>query len=332
MVLLILAVTLGAQPMISLNKPDERNDNGSGTFPQQGSVAAEDYCNNGEIVFKFDSNLKLNYTETQVCVSKSGSLLLVDKNSDIPKFYISDKGKVAGPFKEGDLRLDVFECLKEQEDPQSKYVIENEGKYYISFAGKKYGPYASVTRFAATRDGSRFIALTLKDGFTGGFDMKDIEDLTKKMEGASPEEQIAIAMELGKKMEKQVTENTDQATQVVTNIPGVAWAKEMGQNFNNSIKNNEICLVRDDGSILDLTGKVIFSNPDNTYYNYDNFWINTKNNLRAWIEYGTLRFSDGKAIENVFSPIVQTEGGIDFLSYFYYSPKEDAIMRCKIQF
>jgi hypothetical protein len=326
-------MSLNAQTLSSLEYPKnktqknlELNAGDHGILMQQSS------CDDGEIVFKFDGKMKLNYTETQVCISKNGSLLLSEKFSENPLYYISEKGKVTGPVKEGDLRLQAFDCLGNNDDTQSKYVSESEGKYYITVGAKKYGPFASVTNFTITRDESRFVAITLKDGFTGGFDMKDVEEVTKKMENATQAEQIALAMELSAKMEKQITTNTDEATQFVTNIQGINWKKEMGQKFNNTVKNNEICILRDDGSITDLTGKVIFSNTGNEYHDYNNFWISRDNKLQAWFDYGTLRISDGRMIENVFSPIVQTEAGVDFLSYFYYSPDKDAIMKCKIPF
>ncbi len=118
---------------------------------------------------------------------------------------------------------------------------------------------------------------------------------------------------------------------LTTNIPDVKWNMLNGDDIKASVKYDEFCIVLG-SQIKDINGNTILTLKDNVDFNGDNLWISSDNKRYAWFEYGTLYFSDGKELNEVAEVGLQKDGNGTCLSYFYYSPAEDAIKMCKIAF
>lgn len=292
-------------------------------------------CDNALTVFKFTDKFKINYNESEICVKENGVILLMSKESTDPKYYISDKGVVSGPFDAGNPKVKQFSCFGNTVDiSDNEYISKLDGKLFITFNGKKYGPFAEIQSFAVTRLKQKFVAIAVKNSMTAGMDYKAIEE---KMKNATEAEQMALAMEMSQKMQQQMMqqaaagEEIDMTPKLISNIEGINWNPMYGMQFSTDIKYNDICLVQYN-KITDLNGKTILDIKDNIQVSGDNFWISSNNSRYAWFEYGTLNLSDGKKFEKVFSPGIMMEGKVEYLRYMYYSPGEDAIKMCKIPF
>ena len=61
-------------------------------------------------------------------------------------------------------------------------------------------------------------------------------------------------------------------------------------------------------------------------------FVNTANTKYAFYTYGTLTFSDGTTLSELFNPHLIKVNGQVYLAYMYYSPKRNAIMQCKVKF
>jgi hypothetical protein len=119
---------------------------------------------------------------------------------------------------------------------------------------------------------------------------------------------------------------------LVTNVPGATYdpMKMLGGTLNGKIKYDEILMSSYD-KIMDLQGKTIITLKQENIGASEMF-LNTNNTIYASVGYGTLSFSDGKKLSELFNPhLLKTDGKV-YLAYMYYSPKKNSIMRCKILF
>ena len=61
-------------------------------------------------------------------------------------------------------------------------------------------------------------------------------------------------------------------------------------------------------------------------------FVNSNNTKYAFYNSGTLTFSDNTTMTDLFNPYLVKADGKVYLSYMYYSPKNNAIMQHKIPF
>jgi hypothetical protein len=100
--------------------------------------------------------------------------------------------------------------------------------------------------------------------------------------------------------------------------------------LNNNIKFDEIFMVQSN-EIIDLKGNIVLTlNPDAS--RSKDLFVNTTNTKYAYYNYGTLTFSDGTIMSNMFNLHWIKVNGQVYLAYMYYSPKRNAIMQCRIEF
>lgn len=292
-------------------------------------------CNDGSFVLKFNDQYKINYKETQLCLTPDGKVLLQSRLTDGSNlYYISNRGQISGPYNENSPELKSFPCFdNEYNFPFEKYIIKQGNKSLIRFKGKEYGPFAEVNKFLVTKSGDKFVAMTIKDRMFSAINEEEAE----KMNQAGEQERIAMAMQLGTKAQEEMQEQLknggelDIMPKLTTNIPNVKWDMMSGDDIRTSMKYDEFCIVLGN-QIKDLNGNTILTLKDNVDFNGDNLWISSDNKRYAWFEYGTLHFSDGKELNEVAEVGLQKDGNGICLSYFYYSPGEDAIKMCKIAF
>jgi hypothetical protein len=100
--------------------------------------------------------------------------------------------------------------------------------------------------------------------------------------------------------------------------------------LNSNIKYDDILFLTYD-KVIDLSNKVLLTlKPDAS--GAKDLFVNTTNTKYAFYNYGTLTFSDGTVMSELFNPHLVKISGQVYLAYIYYSPKKNAIMQCKIPF
>ena len=83
------------------------------------------------------------------------------------------------------------------------YITKSGDKYLITFAGKKYGPYARIDNFTVSKSKDKFAAMATETVVV-------TEDQGKKMEEAmknakSDQERMDLAMEYAQQMQQTMT-------------------------------------------------------------------------------------------------------------------------------
>ena len=293
-------------------------------------------------VLKFTENIKIAYKEATFCLLDDGSLLVYDKMSQ--KYYTAKDGKVEGPFEKGDPK--VKQCSENDNSSENSFKIEdliaqNKGmiipegeKYSILFNGKKYGPYAIIQNFVRNQSNTKFAAIVTQDVI---MTEKQGAKMEQELNNAkTQQEQMEIAMKMSQQIQKNMMSSgrdMDISPKIVSNIPGakydMAWG---GATLSNKVKYDEIVYIYQD-KILDLSGKTIYTFDKQKLANSsNNYWLSSDNSRLASFDYGAVTFSDGKQCTEIFGLKLMKQDGIVYLVYMYYSPKNDAIMQCKIPF
>jgi hypothetical protein len=100
--------------------------------------------------------------------------------------------------------------------------------------------------------------------------------------------------------------------------------------LNSNIKYDDILFSTYD-KVIDLSNKVLLTLKSDAAGAKDLF-VNSANTKYAFYNYGTLTFSDGTVMSELFNlRLIKFKGQV-YLAYMYYSPKRNAIMQCKIPF
>jgi hypothetical protein len=280
----------------------------------------------------------INYAECYVDVLEDGSVLLNDTPTH--NYYISKNGVTEGPYKEDNAKVTRFkQALQgdENEDIITKYkdyISGKENKYMITFKGKTYGPYTNIGSFAVTKSGDKFVALVGDNPFLTSDEGAKLEEEMKNAK--SDIERTQIAMRISKLMEEQLnsTGNFLGATvpKVISNVPNVTKDSLtiLGSEFNSSMKYDDILLVSSN-TIMDLSGKTLLTF-DSSNCSPESMFVFSDNSKYACYKYGTLTFSDGSTLSELFSPHLVKHDGKVSLAYMYYSPKRKSIMQSEIPF
>ena len=282
--------------------------------------------------------LEIDYRELSISILSDGRILARALGSE--EYYVAKDGITTGPFKAGDPQIADF-VPKEIDDKteagflakNKPYITKSGDKYLITFAGKKYGPYARIDNFTVSRSKDKFAALATENVIV-------TEDQGKKMEEAmenakSDEERMELAMEYAQQMSEVMTqEGGMESTQakLVTNMPNTKYdlMKAGGGTLNGNLKYDDILVWAYD-KIIDLQMNVILNiKPEAVGAN--DFFVNTNNTLYAYYKSGTLTFSDNKTMTDLFNPYLVKKDGKVYLTYMYYSPKNNAVMQHKIPF
>jgi hypothetical protein len=296
-------------------------------------------CEAPLLIFDLGGKLQLMFSEITLSVSDDGALLVKDKISS--DYYIVKDGVTQGPLKTGDPRLKGF---TENEDDgndsgnepswdNNEYITKKDEKFIINFAGKTYGPYGIIRQFKVSRAKDKFAAEVIENVPISEAEGNKADEAMKNAK--TEEERMEIAMQFSQQMAQKIQQGGGAMSTVpklVTNIPGATYdpMANMGGSLNSRIKYNDILVTTYD-KVLDLSNKVLMNlKPD--AQNAQTLFVNTANTKYVYYKYGTLTFSDGTVMSELFNPLLVKNEGTVNLTYMYYSPKSNAIMQCKIPF
>jgi hypothetical protein len=296
-------------------------------------------CETPALIFDLGGKLQLMFSEITLNVSDDGTLLVKDKVSS--DYYIVKDGVTQGPLKAGDARLKEFREADVEDDSNdndnktwnNEYISKTGEKYQIKFNGKTYGPYGVIRQFKVSRTKDKFAAEVIENVPISEADGEKMDEAIKNAK--TEQEKMDLAMQYSQQMAKNIQAGggaMSTVPKIVSNIPGVTLdlMKYMGGSLNSSSKYNEIIFTAYD-KILDLQSNILVNLKQDALM-AQNLYINTANTKYAWYKYGTLTFSDGSVMSDLFNPQLAKNEGSVYLTYMYYSPKSNAIMQCKIPF
>lgn len=292
-------------------------------------------CSQPELIFDLGSK-KLVYSEIGIDETGDGSLLIKDRMSQ--KYYIFKEGVTSGPFSETDPTVTVYLNTTESEEgtnpllsKYNEYISKSGDKFLIKFNGKSYGPFARVSHFVVTKSKDKFAATVVENEVV-------TEDQGEKMEQAmknakSDQERMDLAMKFSQQMQqKMMAGGGPQSTtpKVISNIEGVTYNPMTAGPFSGDMKYDDILVAKYD-MITDLKGNnIIALKPE--YATSQHIYVNSSNTKYGVYDYGTVKFSDGTSMSDLFSMRLLKSDGKVFLAYLYYSPGKNALMQCKLPF
>jgi hypothetical protein len=252
-------------------------------------------------------------------------------------YYVVKDGVTEGPYKQGDPKVAEFAPSNDENKGTDNlvqmykpWVTRSGDKYLITFAGKKYGPYAMINKFVVTQSKDKFAAIATEN-------VAITEDEGNKMEEAmknakTDQERMDLAMKYSAQMQQNMMKGGDPtsiAPKLVTNVPGVTIDPMTASGLSASIKYDEICVISYD-KILDLQGKILIKiKPE---YAQSPLFVNSSNTKYAVAGYESLLFSDNTSFTDLFNSRLIKKDGKVFISYMYYSPKMNSIVKCNIPF
>lgn len=295
-------------------------------------------CETSDLVLDI-GKYQIEYTETSISILDDGRVLLRDNINDT--YYIASNGVAQGPMKKDDPRVAQFQAMVQGPDNHASFLdrykefISKKGdKFLITFGGKSYGPYALISKFAVSSSRDKFAAMVTQTNIT-------TEDEAKKMEAEvnnakTDEEKIQISIKYSQLMQQRMMDGggpKSMLPQLVSNMPVASPENLMmmaGATLYTNLKYDEI-LFATMQKVSDLQGKTLISISDASC-TPESLFIKSDNSGYACYSYGTLTFSDGKKLTDLFNAhLIKADGKI-YLAYMYYSPKKNAIVQCKIPF
>jgi hypothetical protein len=295
-------------------------------------------CNDAEQIVGLGGKLQIDYNESNITTMDDGSLLLQNKMTG--EYFIVKDGVVTGPLAAGDPRIAVYSDAGENVKADDYLVMRYKGyisksgdKYLITFAGKSYGPFAQISSFVIPKSKDKFAAIVIEN-------MPVSEAEGKKMETAinnakTDQEKMALAMQYTQMMQQKMMQGGGPGSmtpKLITNIPDALtdFTSFMGGTLNGNAKYDDILMVAYN-KISDLKGNTVINLKDE-HLGVSDFFVNTTNTKYAIYNYGTIMFSDGTSLADLFNPHLVKSGNQVYITYMYYSPKKNAMMRCKIPF
>jgi hypothetical protein len=327
-----------------LNKVSKSVTNDVTGKPETGSAVAKQQpepkcaCDQPELIFDLGGNLKLIYSEITISMKDDGSILVKDQISN--NYYIATDGTTQGPIKAGDPRLAGFDNVDDHDKPKetskwanNEYISKSGEKYLIKFGGKSYGPYSEINEFQVTKSKEKFAAIVTENVPVNEAEGKKMEEAIKNAK--TDQEKMDLSMKYSQMMMQKMQQGggpNSMIPKIITNIPNATYdmMKAAGGKLNGNIKFDDILIVSFD-KIIDLQMKTVLTLKQDAVGAKDLF-VNTSNTKYAFYNYGTLTFSDGTTMSEMFNLRWIKVNGQVSLAYMYYSPKRNAIMQCKIQF
>jgi hypothetical protein len=293
-------------------------------------------CSQPEMILELTGKMQIDYTELNISTMDDGSILFKDKISG--KFFIMKDDVTKGPYSEGDPEVAKYaENTKDETGGNpllikyKDYLSKTGDKYLITFNGKKYGPYGQINNFVVTRSKEKFAALVVENVVTTEDQGKKIEEAIKNAK--TDQERMELAMKYSQEMQQKMMSGggpTSILPKLITNIQGTSYDPSTGGTLNGNMKYDDILVNTIDG-ITDLKGnKVMSIKPE--YLGVSTIFINSANTKYAVEGYGTLSFSDNTGLSDLFNVrFIKTDGKV-YLAYMYFSPKNNAIMQCRMLF
>jgi hypothetical protein len=324
---------------ISKNVTDEilGKSAGSASAPKE-QPEPPSACADETLVADLGGNLKLDYTEISISVKDDGSILLRDRITS--KYYVVKNGSSSGPFEEGSPQLAGFGPADNGDNSEGAflkrngdYIKKTGDRYSVTFGGKSYGTYAQVSSFAVTAGRDKFAMIAVENLPAAEADGRQMEEAMKNAK--TDQERMDLAMKYSQQMQQKMIQGGGPGSMMSKLVTNVANASidpmiNMGGTLNGRIKYGDIVVVAYD-KIIDLQGKTITTLKPEAIGS-DVLFVNANGNRHAWYKYGTLTFSDGLTVAEMFNPHIVSSAGSQWLAYLYYSPKRNALMECKISF
>jgi hypothetical protein len=283
--------------------------------------------------------LEIDYEELSISILSDGRILAQAHGTD--EFYVAKDGITSGPYKSGDPQIADF-VPKDNDDKSEAgflakykpYITKSGDKYLITFAGKKYGPYARIDYFTVSKSKDKFAAMATENVVLTENQGKNMEEAMKNAK--SDQERMELAMEYSQMMQENIGKGGDPTSitaKLVSNVQNVTYdpMKIPNAMLNGDVKFDDIVMTTFDSKIYDLQSKLLFALP-NDAMGTKNVFVNTNNTKYAVYGSGTLTFSDNTTMTDLFNPYLVKVDGKVYLSYMYYSPKNNAIMQHKIPF
>ena len=129
-------------------------------------IEPEPACASDQAIKAMDlgGKLEIDYKEISISILSDGRILAQAHGTD--EYYVAKDGVTSGPYKAGDPQIADF-VPKEIDDKSEAgflakykpYITKSGDKYLITFAGKKYGPYARIDNFTVSKSKDKFAAL-----------------------------------------------------------------------------------------------------------------------------------------------------------------------------
>jgi hypothetical protein len=290
------------------------------------------------VAMDLGGSLQLDYQELTISILSDGRILAQAHGAD--EYYIAKDGVTTGPYKATDPKVadfipkEVSDNTKAGPDIRFKpYVTKSGEKYLITFAGKKYGPYAVINDFSVTKSKDKFAAFVTET-------VVMTEDQGKKMEEAmknakDDQERMELAMQYSQQISQAMADGGGPSSitpKLVTNFPNITHDPNnpVAGTLNSEIKYDDIVLFAYD-KINNLQGKTILTLKGEAL-GAKNLYVNSTGSKYAFYTYGKLTFSDNTSLTDLFNTSLVNADGKVYLSYMYYSPKRNAIMQHKIDF
>jgi hypothetical protein len=308
--------------------------------PENTKMEPEPSCASDQATLAMDlgGKLQLDYKELSFSILSDGRILAKSRGSD--EYYVAKGGVTSGPYKPGDPQIADF--IPKDEDKKDEggfaekykqYISKSGDKYLITFAGKKYGPYARIDYFVVSKSKDKFAAMTTQTVVT-------TEDQARKMEEAmnnakTDQERMDLAMQYAQQVQQTMSQGggpESLQSQLVTNIPNAKFdiLKSAGGTLNGDLKYDDILILAYD-KIIDLQMRNVLTLKQEAI-GARSIFVNNDNSKYAYYSSGNLAFSDNTSLTDLFSPsFLKTDGKV-YISYMYYSPKNNAIMQHKISF
>ena len=311
-------------------KPDESSNGNNEPEPKCACETPDPVLDLGKV--------KLMFSEINLSVSDDGALLVKDRTTG--DFYIAKDGTTQGPLKAGDPKLKAFREVADVEEDSNgektwsnEYITKTNGKYLIKFDGKSYGPFGVIRQFKVSRSKDKFVAEVIENVPVSAEEGDKMDEAIKNAK--TEQEKMDLAMQYSQQMAQKIQAGggaMSTVPKIVSSIPNVTFdlMQHMGATLNSSAKYNDIILTTND-KVYDLSGKVLINlKPDAQFA--ENLFVNSSNTKYAYYKYGVLTFSDGTVLSEMFNSRLAKINGEIFMTYMYYSPKNNAIMQCKLPF
>ena len=290
------------------------------------------------VIMDLGGKLKIDYRELSISILSDGRILAQHMGMD--EYYIVRDGVTSGPYKSGDPMIADFVPADENDNSIEAFIARNKpflsksgDKLLITFAGKKYGPYARINDFTVSKSKDKFAAIVIENVVITENQGKSMEEAMKNAK--NDQERMDLAMKYAQQMQQSVIQAGGAGSTLpkfVTNIPDARYDPMKSPEYvlNGNIKFDDILMTSYD-KIVDLNGKTILTLKQEAVGVKDLF-VNTNNTKYAVYNYGTLTFSDNTTLTELFNPrLIKADGKI-YLAYMYYSPKRNSIMQHKIPF
>ena len=341
---LFLGIPVNAQVGRLLNKVSKsvtnqvtgKSDSGSKTTNQEPEPKCA--CEEPELILDLGGKLKLMYSEITINVRDDGAILVKDRITQ--DFYIVKDGNPEGPIKAGDSRLAGFVNIDDADRPKisnrwanNEYITYSGEKYTIKFGGKSYGPYSTIDQFQVDKSKDKFAAIVVENAIYSEADSKKMEQAIKNAK--TDQEKMDLSMQYSQQMMQKMQQGggpSSMMSKLVTNITGATYdpLKSVGGTLNGKIKYDDILFTTYD-KVIDLSNNVLLTlKPESQ--GAEALFVNSTNTKYAYYKFGTLTFSDGTTMSDMFNLHLVKVGGQVYIAYMYYSPKRNSIMQCKIPF